>query len=82
MVITHLISKHQLPIRVFVLKTGQLHPETLQPKKFQPKQNQKYRFALSVVLGKAGRTIAQNAEQSLSKGPYLLPAWLTRWRAT
>jgi len=30
MVITHLISKHQLPIRVFVLITGQLHPETLQ----------------------------------------------------
>jgi phosphoadenosine phosphosulfate reductase len=30
MVITHLISKHQLPIKVFVLQTGQLHPETLQ----------------------------------------------------
>ena len=30
MVITHLIAQHQLPIRVFVLQTGQLHPETLQ----------------------------------------------------
>jgi phosphoadenosine phosphosulfate reductase len=30
MVITHLIAQHQLPIKVFVLQTGQLHPETLQ----------------------------------------------------
>ena len=29
MVITHLINQHKLPIEVFVLETGALHPETL-----------------------------------------------------